>query len=66
MGKKGKKGDDMTDDPFACAELQCYFLDIATLPECEKARCPWTYARMREENAVDQARKDEARGKREG
>jgi hypothetical protein len=43
---------------FACAELSCYFLDTATLAECEKAHCPFAYQRRREENAIDQARKD--------
>jgi hypothetical protein len=44
---------------FVCAETGCHYLEIATLPECEKARCCFTFQRSREEAAIDQARKDE-------
>lgn len=51
----------MSPDPFACAELQCYFLDAVDLETCEKKQhCPFAYQRRREENAIDQARKDAA------
>lgn len=50
----------MTADPFACAETGCQYLDGYTLESCEKERhCPFAYQRRREENAIDQARKDE-------
>jgi len=48
----------MIDDPFPCVELDCGYLSVRTLAECEKARCPWTYARRREEDAIERARKD--------
>lgn len=49
----------MTDGAFACAETGCQYLDGYTLESCEKERhCPFAYQRRREENAVDQARKD--------
>ena len=48
----------MTADSFACAEVQCLFLELATLAECEKARCCFTFQRSREEAAIDQAKKD--------
>ncbi|MDO8739417.1 hypothetical protein [Candidatus Deferrimicrobium sp.] len=39
----------MIPDPFACVEIGCLFLEIATLAECERSRCCWAYARRREE-----------------
>lgn len=55
----------MSPEAFSCAELGCLFLEIATLAECEKARCPFVNQRGREEAAIDQARKD-AKAKDEG
>ena len=46
-------------DTFACAELGCLFLEMATVAECERARCSMAYIRRREEDAIDRARKDE-------
>lgn len=51
----------MIPDPFACAELDCGYLSVRTLAECEKSRCPWAYVRRREEDQVDRDRKDAAR-----
>ena len=51
------------EDVFACCELDCQFLDGYTLESCEKERhCPFAFQRRREENALDQARKDAAAG----
>lgn len=49
----------MIPEAFVCPEVQCIYLEIATLRECERSRCPFTYQRGREEAAIDQARKDE-------
>jgi hypothetical protein len=46
------------DDPFPCVELDCGYLSVRTLAECEKARCPWTYTRRREEDMIERAEKD--------
>jgi hypothetical protein len=45
-------------DPFACAELDCGFLSVRNLQECEKSKCPWAYTRRREEDAIERAEKD--------
>lgn len=52
----------MIPDPFACAETGCHYLEAGDLDGCEKERhCPFAYQRRREENAIDQARKDRDR-----
>jgi hypothetical protein len=48
----------MTADPFPCVELDCGYLSVRTLAECEKARCPWTYTRRREEDLIEREKKD--------
>ena len=48
----------MTHEYIACCELECQFLDSDTLEGCIKRACTFTYVREREENAIDQARKD--------
>lgn len=55
----------MIPDPFACAEVQCLFLDLATLAECERSRCPFANQRLREQNAIEIEKKD-AKAKAEG
>jgi hypothetical protein len=50
-------------DVFACAELACPDLDSGTLEGCKKRACPFTYQWVREEAAIDQARKDEQKMK---
>jgi len=51
--------------PFPCVELDCGYLSVRSLPECEKARCPWAYTRRREEDAIDREKKD-AKAKEDG
>jgi hypothetical protein len=54
-------------DPFPCVELDCGYLSVRTLTECEKARCPWAYTRLREENRIkDDALLAEERKGKEG
>jgi hypothetical protein len=56
----------MTADPFACAELQCYFLEAVDLDACEKKQhCPFAYQRRREEDAIERKKKD-AKAKEDG
>lgn len=46
-------------DYFACAEIQCLYLDRFTLESCEKERhCPFAYQRRREEDLVERDKKD--------
>lgn len=46
------------EDVFACAELQCYFLEVVNLDSCEKQHCPFAHQRRREESAIEIATKD--------
>jgi hypothetical protein len=48
----------LSNDTFPCAETGCLYLEIATLAECERSRCPFSYARLREENAIEIQKKD--------
>ena len=45
-------------DSFACAEFGCLFLELSTVAECERARCSMAYIRRREEDAIEQEKKD--------
>jgi hypothetical protein len=56
----------MTDDPFACAEIECEFLDPWTLRDCCNARCCWTYVRRREESAIESDLADQAEREERG
>jgi len=48
-------------DPFACAEVQCVFLDRDTLEGCVKRACPFAFQRQREEDVIEIDRKDRMR-----
>jgi hypothetical protein len=52
-------------DTFACAELACPDLDTGTLDGCKKRACPFTHQRVREEAAIDEARKDDKKRMRD-
>jgi len=52
------------DDPFPCVELDCGYLPVRTLAECERSKCPWAYTRRREEDLIERQEKD--RRAREG
>ncbi len=49
----------MIPDPFACAETDCLFLELGTVAECERSRCPFGYVRRREEDLIERDRKIE-------
>ena len=55
----------MSPEAFACAEVQCTFLDQDTLEGCIERACPFTFQREREEDQVERERKD-AKAKDEG
>ena len=48
----------MIPDPFPCVELDCGYLSVRTLTECEKSKCPWAYTRRREEDLIERQAKD--------
>lgn len=50
---------------MACIETDCLFLELATIAECERSRCPFGYVRRREEDAIERERKD-AKEKEDG
>jgi hypothetical protein len=46
-------------DPFACAEIGCHYLEAGDLDTCEKERhCPFAHQRRREEKQAARDRAD--------
>jgi hypothetical protein len=41
-------------DPFACTVIGCHYLTAGDLERCEKAHCPYSHQRRREEDRLRQ------------